>query len=297
VSGASGLLGLALAGDIAPRAFWRALAVFFVVYGLGQAATDVSQTDTDALSSPYRPLVRRIVRKRDVLVVALVGLVGCAAVLASTNPWTLPVGATAVAGLLTYTRLKRRFWAGPLHNAWIVALLPVLGALCGGASVGKVLSAPSVLLAAASTFGSYAVFVLLGYLKDVEADRVTGYETIPVRFGRRTAVAVSACLGALALVPSAILAAPAAARPPTWSIVATPFWLAGVVYLVVAHVGMLGVRRDDDAHPWIVASVRSFVLLRLGEALAHDPSLFHGAIAIIILLEASLGARPDRRQV
>jgi len=52
-----------------------------------------------------------------------------------------------------------------------------------------------------SVFGTYAVFVLIGYLKDVEADRATGYQTIAVRFGRRAAVLVSSVFGAVAFQP------------------------------------------------------------------------------------------------
>jgi hypothetical protein len=111
------------------------------------------------------------------------------------------------------------------------------------------------------------------------------------------ALAVSGAVGALSLVPSALLVGPAFLGRLTGSIVSAPFWLAGVVLLVVAHAGMLGVRRDEDAHPWITHSVRSFVLLRLGEALVADPSLFHGAVAIVIAMEATLATRPERTQV
>ena len=57
VSGAAGLVGLAMT-DLPPLAFGAAFLAFFLSYGLGQALTDVFQRDTDALSSPYRPLVR-----------------------------------------------------------------------------------------------------------------------------------------------------------------------------------------------------------------------------------------------
>jgi len=57
VSGAAGLVGLALTRLPAPP-FLAAFAAFFFSYGLGQALTDVFQRDTDALSAPYRPLVR-----------------------------------------------------------------------------------------------------------------------------------------------------------------------------------------------------------------------------------------------
>lgn len=295
VSATSGLVGLSLAGEMSDRTFWTALGAFFFVYGFGQAVTDVFQTDTDALSSPYRPLVRRIVRRRDVLAIGLLGLAGCAVALALANPQVLALAVLGVLGLLTYTPLKRRFWSGPLHNAWIVALLPAMGAMCGGGSLSRVLSTPRVLLAMASAFASYAVFVVLGYFKDIAADRATGYETLPVRLGRRAALAASASFGLLSLVPSAILVRPAFTF--SWSVVGAPFWLSGVLLLFIAHTGMLGVERDEDAHPWITHSVRAFVLMRLGEALVAQPRLFHGAVAIVIIMEATLGMRPERTQV
>ena len=53
---AAGAVGLALT-DLGAIGFLYALA-FLVTYGLGQAVTDAFQIDTDALSAPYRPLVR-----------------------------------------------------------------------------------------------------------------------------------------------------------------------------------------------------------------------------------------------
>ena len=71
VSGASGLVGLALAPTLQGIALYVAAVAFFLCYGLGQAITDTFQTDTDALSSPYRPLVRGEITPRQVLVVSL----------------------------------------------------------------------------------------------------------------------------------------------------------------------------------------------------------------------------------
>ncbi len=66
---AAGLVGLAAAPPLAFPAFALAFSAFFVSYGLGQALTDVFQMDTDALSSPYRPLVRGEIGRGSVLAV------------------------------------------------------------------------------------------------------------------------------------------------------------------------------------------------------------------------------------
>ena len=297
VSGSSGLVGLVLAGEVRPVVFAGSLAVFGCAYGFGQAATDVFQTDTDSLSSPYRPLARRIVRPRDVLAVAVLGLLASGALLAAFNAPIALLAALAVTGLLTYTPMKRRFWAGPLHNGAIVALLPAMGAMCSGASLASTMSSRRVLYAMASSFLSYAVFVLLGYLKDVRADRATGYDTLPVRFGRPATVAVSAVLAALSTVPSALLLASGPGRLP-------PFpgllWLAGIGCLAAAHLRMLPVRRDEDAHPAIAMSVRAFVLLRLAEVVALTPHSLATAVAAVVALagfELTFAARPETTQI
>lgn len=292
VSGTAGLVGLAFVRD-ASTAFWSSVAVFFLAYGLGQAVTDVFQTDTDALSSPYRPLCRGEIRRKDVLAVATIGLAACALVLFVQSPRTLLPAALAVVGLFTYTPFKRRWWGGPLYNAWIVATLPLMGAL-----TAPVVSVdPRLPYAMASALLSYAVFVVLGYFKDVEADRATGYVTLPVRFGRPKALAVSAVFGAGSLLASLPVVRPFFERPWSWSLPGGVAFLAGAGLLVAAHVRMLGVSRDDEAHPAIALSVRAFVLLRLGEACVVAPSFSHGAIAIVILLEFLLGARPSVTQV
>jgi hypothetical protein len=37
--------------------------------------------------------------------------------------------------LASYSFFKRRWWAGPAWNAWVVALLPAIGLLCGGGAL------------------------------------------------------------------------------------------------------------------------------------------------------------------
>ena len=191
VSGSAGLVGLAAAPGLGPVALAGSLVVFMLGYGLGQAVTDVDQMDTDALSAPYRPLVRGEVRGGDIQAVSLAGFGLALAWLAALNPWTLLPTGLMVAGLITYTPMKRRWWAGPVWNSAIVALLPLTGALVAGGSPLDPPGATVVPVAMLSAFGTYGTFVLLGYLKDVTADRATGYRTMPVRFGRRATVVLA----------------------------------------------------------------------------------------------------------
>jgi geranylgeranylglycerol-phosphate geranylgeranyltransferase len=314
VSGAAGLVGLALAFaqgspalaalPLAPAAgaasFAGAFAALFLTYGLGQALTDVFQTDTDTLSSPYRPLTRGAITRAQVLAVSLAGLALCGLVLAVLNPWTLPLSALAVLGLVAYTWFKRRWWGGPLWNAWVVAVLPAIGFLAGGGRVGALGSDRQLQAVMVSVLFSYAVFVLLGYFKDVSADRATGYRTLVVVAGWRTATWVSFGFALAAVAASGWLleglhafdggGAPSLA-------VALPLWLAGAGCIVGAHPYMLRIRAESEAHRAITWTVRGFVLLHLGESAVALPALVIPALLFYGLFEVVMARRPERSQV
>lgn len=300
VSGASALVGLALVPAMPLEKRAAAFVSLFFSYGLGQALTDVFQRDTDSLSSPYRPLVRGEITAAAVFAASLSGLVGCAAILFALNPRTLLYSGAAVAGLLAYTPCKRRFWAGPLCNSWIMALLPVIAALCGARSAGRVFSDPRLLPAIGSVFGSYAAFVILGYFKDVEADRQTGYRTLPVVFGRRISVAFSAAVasaGALCSVVFLRRALPSDASAGPELVLALCFWAAGLSGLGLAHVRIVKTKTDGEAYPSIALVVRAFVALHLGEAAIADPSLAPWILPLYGLFEVALAGRPCRTQI
>lgn len=294
VSGAAGLVGLAIAPPRNPAAGALAFAALFLSYGLGQALTDVFQTDTDARSAPYRPLVRGLVGGRDVLLVSLAGLLGSGVALAAANPWNLLLALLAVLGLLAYSPLKRTTWGGPPCNSAVVALLPAIGLLCGEPSPSRALADPLLLPAMASVFGSYAVFVLLGYLKDVEADRATGYDTFPVRFGRRATVGISLLHAIAAVAASFLLVARGGTAA---SAAALLLWAAGAAGLLGAHALAFRVWTDAEAGPAVEASVLSFVVLHLAEAVLLRPACGLLAPPVLVFAFLALRARPCREQV
>lgn len=290
VSGSAGLVGLAIAPRLGSGALLGSMAVFLVSYGLGQALTDVDQVDTDTRSSPYRPLVRGEILGRDVRATSVAGLVLCAGWLAWLNVWTLVPAGLAVAGLWSYTALKRRWWGGPAWNSAVVALLPFTGWLAG--SRGRPVAIDGdVALAVLSVFGTYGAFVLLGYLKDVEADRATGYRTVPVRFGRRAAVLHSALFAGPGLVGSAALVASAPSG--LW----LALWGPGLVLVADAHRRALHVTRDADAHPAVVRVVLGFTFVHVGEAAALRPDYAVLGFLVAVAAVAMTAARPVRSQV
>jgi len=291
VSGAAALPGLALGRAPISRVV-PAFVVLFLSYGLGQALTDVFQTDTDALSAPERPHVQGTIDKRTVLIASLGGLTACAAVIVWLSPAAALPAAIAIALLATYTPLKRHWWGGPPWNAAAVALLPLLGRMAGGTALAGALADGAVRAAMVSSFGTYAVFVLLGYLKDVEADRATHYNTVAVRFGRRAAVLCSVAFATLGLAASVWLV-----QPRLTGSAGTALWSVGALVLAGAHVLAWRSTSDDDAWPGIQASVHGFVAVHLGEAAAIEPRWTSVAWILFGASIVAMFRRPVRRQV
>jgi 4-hydroxybenzoate polyprenyltransferase len=219
-------------------------------------------------------------------------------VLAALSPRILAAGALAVVGLLTYTYFKHRWWGGPPWNAWIVALLPVMGRLVdvrvSVADLARVDGPRShaFVLAVVAIFCGYANFVVMGYFKDISADRATGYNTFPVAFGW----APNAIYGDL----TALLAAGLSA----WAVALLGGGAAGWVVLVAA-VGLqlhaqVGVHRTREEHAvgsYIANGVRALILYCVAIAVTAQPSWVGPAGIFYVLFELVLRLRPESAQV
>jgi len=299
VSGAAGAVGLAF---IPTPVIWRVLLAFFPLflsYGFGQALTDCFQTDTDSISSPYRPMVRGEVSRRAVMVTSLVGLILGVFIMGFLNRVALILAGLTVVGLLTYTPLKRTWWGGPPWNSWIVALLPIIGRLAdAGYRLTDFVSlsrpgAGAFLAAVAAIFFGYANFVVMGYFKDISADRKTGYNTFPVRFGW-VANTVYSDLVALGAAAGTGLAIRLSGRM-NWP--GTTVFVVGLAVNTWAQVAIHGIRDEAKSHGPIANVVRAFVLYCLAMVLTMKPEwilpavLFYGAFELVLKL------RPERAQV
>ncbi|MBZ0181608.1 MAG: UbiA family prenyltransferase [Melioribacteraceae bacterium] len=181
ISGITGLAGMSFAAEISNIEAVVLFLAFFLSYGFGQALTDCFQTDTDSISSPYRPLVKGLINRNDVLIVSLSGLVTCSIVFIYFSLINLLFTILAVIGLATYTYFKRKWWSGPFYNAWIVAVLFFIG-YNSALKNNSIYISNSIAAAMLAVFFGYANFVLTGYFKDVNADRQTGYNTLLVKF-------------------------------------------------------------------------------------------------------------------
>lgn len=295
VSGITGIAGASLVSSVPTGPMVALGVVFFLAYGFGQALTDCFQTDTDSISSPYRPLVQGTVCAHDVLFVSLAGLIGCGAVLVVFSRETLLPAAASVLGLATYTWFKRRWWGGPWYNAWIVSLVVLLGyQAASGAAGAPAPVTPALIGMMIASLTGYANFVLTGYYKDIEADRTTGYNTLPVVFGRTTAAWVSDTLAALALVGAGI----ALRHTSILGIIAASPFLAGAAALsILAQTRLHAVQSDSESHQAIAPVVHAYILLLAGLAAGQQPGWSAGLALFYLAFIGVLSRRPMAAQI
>lgn len=299
VSGAAGLVGLAfIERPETPRVVLGFIPLLFS-YGLGQALTDCFQVDTDAISSPYRPLVRGVISRTQVLTVSLTGLATGVIILAVLNPVIIVFGVLAIVGLLTYTLFKRTWWGGPPWNSWIVALLPIMGRLVETDAGIKDLFASGephslpFFLAVVAIFLGYANFVVMGYLKDISADRTTGYRTFPVVFGWKATAVYSdlTALGAAGFTGGALY------YTGEFHLGGLLIFLAAVMVNGYAQIGIHRIQDETKAHGPISNVVRAFVLYGLAMVVWLQPPWVILSAVFYLLFELTLKVRPEASQV
>ncbi len=300
VSGIAGIVGMALAPGIPAADTLLLAAAFFLSYGFGQALTDCFQVDTDSLSAPYRPLVRGDIGRRDVMAVSLVGLGAIGVTLALYNPLNIPLAAVAVLGLATYTPFKRRWWAGPFYNAWIVGVLTVIGYFAALGAAGAAAEASLTLLATIlCVFFGYANFVLAGYYKDISADRATGYRTLPVVAGMKVSAIVSDIFAAAGTFACGLVVWLSLAGPTSepGGVIAELFLAAGVVASAIAQLRLHRVNEESEAHGPIGLTVHAFILQLSAIAAALKPDWALWLIVFYIAFNSAMSRRPMREQI
>ena len=299
VSGASGLVGLAFIDIPKIERVMIAFIPLLFSYGLGQALTDCFQTDTDALSSPYRPLIQGIISRRQVFGISLTGLTLGIILLTYLNPFIFLLGLLAAFGLLSYTTLKRTWWGGPFWNSWIVALLPIIGrAVERDFEMQKILNfensqSRALLFAVVAIFFAYGNFVVMGYLKDITADKETGYRTFPVVFGWKATAVYSDLLAFLAALFSGLA---------LYTIGNLSFFGGGVFSVAVvinlyAQIKIHRTREETKAYEPISYVVRSFILYCAAIVLSLKLEWIVFLAVFYLMFEIALKYRPEKTQV
>lgn len=299
VSGATTIVGMSFATELE---ITKAILIFFagfLSYGFGQALTDCFQIDTDSISSPYRPLTKGIVNRNYFLTISIIGLFFCISVFAYFNPVNIGLGTLAGFGLATYTNFKRKWWAGPFYNAWIVL---ALFAMSYFAAVGKFtidLVNPIFIVAIVSVFFGYANFVLTGYFKDISADRLTAYNTLPVRYGRKIAAIVSDVFSVIVNLSLFILIVILSldSVPFINLIIGSIFIYSGIGMSILTQISLHNVNTDANAHIAIAPCVHCYILILSGISILNKPYWFAGLILFYLLYHLTLRLRPAREQI
>lgn len=299
ISGSAGLVGLSFIESPHPIRVILAFLPLLFSYGLGQALTDCFQTDTDAISSSYRPLVRGIISRKQVFAISLAGLILGIILLTYLNPFIFLAGGAAVLGLLSYTILKKKWWGGPFWNSWIVALLPIIGRMVDRSfrvkdvfHFGNLQSTAFLFAIAALHFG-YGNFVVMGYLKDVSADSQTGYRTFPVVFGWKATAIYS---DSLALIASFFtgLTLFSIGNP---SLLGLAIFVAALAVNFIAQVKIHRTRQESQANRPIANVVRAFILYALVIVVTLKMEWVALAAVFYLLFEVALKTRPEKTQV
>lgn len=293
ISGVAGAAGIAMSKtpETPEWKCWVSFIPFFFGYGFGQALTDCFQTDTDKLSAPYRPLSRGIVSVESVMAISIIGLLSSGVLFYLLHPVSFWLSLLVVSGLATYSYIKKKFWfGGPFYNAWIVALLPAMGYF--SCLTSSLRSFPGELMPYTTiTFFSYANFVLIGYLKDIEADKATNYKTFPVVFGWDKTILV----GDLFVLITLLVFWWQAGRNSGELL----FGISGSIIIIsgqiIGHRSVL--KNEKEALQPILSTVRGFILLHLSIILHFQPGWWIHSIIYYSIFEWALMQRPSKYQV
>jgi 4-hydroxybenzoate polyprenyltransferase len=299
VSGVTGIVGMSFASDMDSVKTSMIFIASFLSYGFGQALTDCFQIDTDSISSPYRPLTQGIVNRNYFLAISSLGLLFCISILTYFNPLNILLGALSGIGLITYTYFKRKWWAGPFYNSWIVLVLFMMAYLAGSGKTNLNFSNLILIAAIITVFFGYANFVLTGYFKDIEADRTTAYNTLPVVFGRKISSAVSDVFGFIVSTSVFALVITLAfdSFPFQTIIKALVFISTGIAVSVFTQMNLHSVKSDAEAHKAIAPCVHSYILLLSGIAILNKPGWFIHLLIFYILYIITMKFRPARNQI
>jgi 4-hydroxybenzoate polyprenyltransferase len=205
----------------------------------------------------------------------------------------------AVVGLLAYTTAKRKWWGGPVWNAWIVALLPIIGRLVDREyrvrQAFNLEDSPSFafFLAVLAIFFGYANFVVMGYFKDISADKETGYRTFPVVFGWLPAAVHSDFTAIL----TAFLTGWAMLSIGTLNIYGVGIFVTALVINAYAQIKIHQTRDERKAHGPIANIVRSFILYCAAIVITLKVDWLVFIVVFYFLFELALKFRPEKTQV
>ena len=298
VSGVTGICGMSYIDGLSLSKSILIFLASFLSYGFGQALTDCFQTDTDSISYPYRPLTQGRISKTQVLIVSITGLVLCISVFTFYNPMNLLLGILSGVGLATYTYFKRKFWSGPFYNAWIVGVL-FLMAFLSGSDLSMITENHKLVYGLSAVFWGYANFVLVGYFKDVEADRATGYNTFLVVFGRRLSSIASNIFGILTILSVIFVFSYSNSfeRLLEQSSIQIIILALGILIMFFCQVLVHFIKQDDESSNAISLSVHAYILLLTSIIVLNKNEWIIPMIIFYVLFNLTMIFRPAKNQI
>ena len=298
VSGVTGICGMSYIDELSLSKSILIFLASFLSYGFGQALTDCFQTDTDSISSPYRPLTQGRISKTQVLIVSITGLVLCISVFTFYNSVNLLLGILSGVGLATYTYFKRKFWSGPFYNAWIVGVL-FLMAFLSGLDLSMITENHKLVYGLSAVFWGYANFVLVGYFKDVEADRATGYNTFLVVFGRRLSSIASNIFGVLTILSVIFVFSYSNSfeRLLEQSSIQIIILALGILIMFFCQVLVHFIKQDDESSNAISLSVHAYILLLTSIIVLNKNEWIIPMIIFYVLFNLTMIFRPAKNQI
>jgi 4-hydroxybenzoate polyprenyltransferase len=151
----------------------------------------------------------------------------------------------------------------------------------------------SFLFAVLAIFFAYGNFVVMGYLKDIFADRKTGYHTFPVVFGWKATAVYSDILAFLAAFFSGLVLVSA----DQMSLLAMSVIVVGLSINSYAQIKIHRTRDEGEAFGPIVNVVRSLILYCAAIIVSQKGEWLVFVAVFYLLFEVALKYRPEKTQV
>lgn len=186
IGGVSIFIGALLTGSLEPPlSLLLAVLSGMLITGGANAINDYYDIDIDRINRPARPIPSGGVSHRGARIFALTLYAAGIAMAIPISRLCVSIALFAVAGTFVYSaRLKRM----PLYGNLMVAFITALAFVYGGAAVGRLKES---FFPAAFAFLYHLGREVIKDLEDSLGDRISGAETLPLRYGTRVALSVA----------------------------------------------------------------------------------------------------------
>lgn len=156
----------------------------FLICAAGNAVNDLVDVDIDRINRPNRVLVRGVLSRRYVFVLAAVLNLLALAMMPAVNREVTIAAAVAIGMLYLYNYWLKKI---PLAGNFAVSLLAGLAFVTGGLAIDPVMTwyLPGPLIAAVFAVLFHLVRELVKDVADIEGDRAAGIKTVPQVIGEQ----------------------------------------------------------------------------------------------------------------